>query len=198
MLRKIIILFLLTLSIQTKLLADQNSLYPNITILNYEKINNLTEQAQPITTTASSENNTNTPNEISDIDIDITTPLLFSETETTTIYDQPNPAAKKIGYIEHPAEIQVIKIKNSFVKIKVSSDKAGWILLRDIETTDFSKKYNDKLLKAYVISSTSKPKLPPIQNIITPPQVSTENVTTSNQLPTANETVRTKNQEVSL
>lgn len=120
---------------------------PLITITNPEKLNYITEQSQlslnsgpsPATDIFIKHND-----EISNIDLDLSTELLFSDEEFIPIYSAPQHQALCIGKIIPPGEVWVIRLCGDFAKIKICDNQAGWILRRNIQTSVFNKKYQER------------------------------------------------------
>jgi hypothetical protein len=124
---------------------------PIITIYNPEKLNYITEKpffslkestAPPQVVTALQ--TAASTDEFSDLDLDISTPLLFSDEPVIPLYNAPSFTAASIGSLTPPGDVRVVRLCRDFAKVEVCEDQAGWILRRNIQTAAFDKKYQER------------------------------------------------------
>ncbi|MDC0977654.1 SH3 domain-containing protein [bacterium] len=119
----------------------------NITIIKPDKLNRIFEQQLDFSVIPDNKLEKETIKSVqnSDIDLKISTKLLFTEKEQVIIYNKPEFGSEKIGFITLPSKIEVIKIIKNWAKIRINKDSSGWILRRNIQTTSFQNIYQKRM-----------------------------------------------------
>lgn len=136
---------------------------PIITIYNPEKLNYINERPY-----FSLDQNTSSPqvstasqvasfaDEFSDVDLNISTPLLFSDEPVISLYNAPSFSAARIGDLTPPGIVRVVRLFRDFAKVEVCDNQAAWILCRNIETGEFNKKYEERIKNIGTLNTSTE------------------------------------------
>jgi hypothetical protein len=83
--------------------------------------------------------------ELESIDLGLSADLLQADQPGIPIYAQADLTSLKIGELQTPGPVEIIKVSGNYACLRLSPEKAGWIMLKHLDTETFRRNYQERL-----------------------------------------------------